>query len=484
LACLRNNTAAVYRPRRPLESDFHRLIREHFDDFRAVYAQRYARKHGHWRPVFDKTVRAFLACGDLAAGFARVRCPDCRHEFFVAFSCKQRCICPSCAQKRTILFGLRLAENVCRPVPHRQFVWTVPKRLRVFFRYHRDLLGRLPLLAWRSLREVYRALLGDDAVPGGVLAVQTFGQLLHYHPHVHGLVTDGAFTPDGRFLPLPANLGHGPFLRLWENAVFELLLDQGRIDPAVVAQIRSWRHSGFSVNRAIRLAPGDRDGIERLAQYMARSPFSLARLVRIGPGGQVVYRAEKDRPQRFPDPASAQLFPGIARNFHVYQPLDFLAELFQHIPDKGEHPIRYYGYYSSRARGARARRSGRPADAEQAEPPAAPAAPDRRRWAMLIKKIYHADPLRCPRCGATMKIISFIEARQGDVIRRILQHCGLWSDPPTRAPPQPAPMPGAACPRPSSDPDGDSQRTYEADPDFLEYLRREEADLAQAPRKP
>ena len=45
---------------------------------------------------------------------------------------------------------------------------------------------------------------------------------------------------------------------------------------------------------------------------------------------------------------------------------------------------------------------------------------------MLIKKVYEIDPLKCPHCGAAMKIISFIERRQRDVIERILRHCGLW----------------------------------------------------------
>ena len=41
-----------------------------------------------------------------------------------------------------------------------------------------------------------------------------------------------------------------------------------------------------------------------------------------------------------------------------------------------------------------------------------------------------ADPLRCPKCGGTMKNIAFVEADQGDIIRKILEHCGLWEDPP------------------------------------------------------
>jgi hypothetical protein len=44
---------------------------------------------------------------------------------------------------------------------------------------------------------------------------------------------------------------------------------------------------------------------------------------------------------------------GIPRNFEVFDPLDFLAEVTQHIPNKGEHQIRYYGWYSNRNRGLR-----------------------------------------------------------------------------------------------------------------------------------
>ena len=252
------------------------------------------------------------------------------------------------------------------------------------------------------------------------------------------------------------------------------------IKPSLVTRIRSWRHSGFSVDRSVRLRAGDRVGIERLAQYMARSPFSLARLVRIGPGGQVVYRAEKDRPQRFPDPASAQLFPGVARNFQVFQPLDFLTEITQHIPDKGEHPIRYYGHYSNKARGMRAKREAEPSHDQQ--PPAKPGRTntsrvDRRRWAMLIKQIYEGDPLLCPKCGGTMELIAFIEACQGDVIRKILQHCGLWEDPTPRPPPTPVQIRRRAdFPLFHA---GVAEDAAEVAPDFLEHLRYE--DLPEPP---
>ena len=56
-------------------------------------------------------------------------------------------------------------------------------------------------------------------------------------------------------------------------------------------------------------------------------------------------------------------------------------------------------------------------------------------WAMLIKRVYESDPLACPRCGGQMKVIAFIEPPQGDVIERILKHCGLWQPSSPRPPP-------------------------------------------------
>ena len=48
----------------------------------------------------------------------------------------------------------------------------------------------------------------------------------------------------------------------------------------------------------------------------------------------------------------------------------------------------------------------------------------RKSWARLIQKIYEVDPLICPKCKGTMRVISFIENAQ--VIRDILKHLRLW----------------------------------------------------------
>jgi hypothetical protein len=85
------NTCAgkVYRTRDPEASPFFALVRDYFDEFERVYPERFQKQYGYWRPVIRNSIDKFLKCGDLKEGFARVRCPECSTEFFVAFSCRQ-----------------------------------------------------------------------------------------------------------------------------------------------------------------------------------------------------------------------------------------------------------------------------------------------------------------------------------------------------------------------------------------------------------
>ena len=55
----------------------------------------------------EPAVHRYLDCGIFDQGVARIRCPDCRHEFLVAFSCKLRGLCPSCHQKRELMWVIR-----------------------------------------------------------------------------------------------------------------------------------------------------------------------------------------------------------------------------------------------------------------------------------------------------------------------------------------------------------------------------------------
>ena len=105
--------------------------------------------------------------------------------------------------------------------------------------------------------------------------------------------------------------------------------------------------------------------------------------------------------------------------------LKWLRLLLNHIPDRYEHLVRYYGYYSNRLRGVR-RRSDQQDESRSLIAIDGPRVDSRRKasWARLIKKVDEVDPLECPNCGATLRIIALIE--DTDVVERILRHLKMW----------------------------------------------------------
>ena len=111
-----------------------------------------------------------------------------------------------------------MSEHICAAVPHCQFVFTIPKRLRIYFRFERRLLGEVCRAAARTVITVYRAASGrPDAVPGMVGAIQTSGRLIPVHPHVHALMAEGGLLARTRCFPAAGQAGHRavPQARVW-----------------------------------------------------------------------------------------------------------------------------------------------------------------------------------------------------------------------------------------------------------------------------
>jgi hypothetical protein len=97
-------------------------------------------------------------------------------------------------------YGEWLLTNALKDVPHRQWVFSKPKRLRIYFIYDRRLLAKLSKCGWNVIRPYLKsAVLDDDAVPGASIAVHTYGNFLYFNPHLHAIVSDGCFRSDKKF---------------------------------------------------------------------------------------------------------------------------------------------------------------------------------------------------------------------------------------------------------------------------------------------
>jgi len=73
----------IYRSRKPKESPVFRLVSQHIEAFLRVYPEPFAKEHGPLRPVVERVLRGFIACGDPAHGFARAWCSACRTSYLI-----------------------------------------------------------------------------------------------------------------------------------------------------------------------------------------------------------------------------------------------------------------------------------------------------------------------------------------------------------------------------------------------------------------
>ena len=184
-----------YKRREPQSQVLHRLVREHLEPFLA-----YTREH-YRKPLpkyVERELRGLLRCGDPWHGFTRVRCPRCRHEFFVAFSCGARTVCPSCSGRRMAAASVHLTDRVLPDAPVRQYVLSAPYELRLLLASRSEVLSAVIRIVMRVLFGWYRrrgrALGLQEAETGAVSFVQRFGASMNCHTHLHVIVIDGVFS--------------------------------------------------------------------------------------------------------------------------------------------------------------------------------------------------------------------------------------------------------------------------------------------------
>ena len=241
---------AFYRPHVSQATPLYRLVEAHYADVHDEWEERFESLYGFWRGFADRAVGAYLDCGVLENGFARVRCGACRAKFLVAFSCKGRGLCPSCAAKRAAALAAFLRDEVLADVGHAQWVFSIPKMRRPYFLYHRPLLGRLCQAAYQTARDMISAALpAEEALISGMIAVvQAFGDELSWHPHVQAIVTRGGWDRAEAWASVPFVDGEAAAL-VFRHKVFSCLRAEGLLSEDRSQLMLSWRHSGLRGHR-------------------------------------------------------------------------------------------------------------------------------------------------------------------------------------------------------------------------------------------
>jgi len=342
-----------------------------------------------------KTLRDLAACRTAALGGHVERCLDCGHERVAYNSCRNR-HCPKC-QALARAHWLDGQAGHLLPVEYYHVVFTLPAEVSPLALAHPTVVYDLLLRsAAATLRDVAADPQRLGATVGVLLVLHTWGQNLHHHPHVHGVVTGGGLSCDragkieaaprwvacrpGFFLPVRvlSRVFRGKFL-----AGLRAAIDAGEVQlPGAPAQGRAgvaWWSSLYAKEWVVyskRPFGGPGQVLKYLARYTHRVAISNARLLELR-DGRVTFRYQDYADARRPKTMTLDA-------------VEFLRRFVQHVLPKGFVKIRHYGLLANAQREARLALCRRlllvvAVAAALAQPAALPLEP--------------AQPRCCPNCG-------------------------------------------------------------------------------------
>lgn len=144
-------------------------------------------------PQQAKAAMSIMRCKTPEMGGNASTCTECGSVAIHYNSCRNR-HCPLCqGVTREIWVDQRLKEVVEAPYFH--VVFTVPQQLQMLIYQNQKLLYSL---MYQTVSRTLLELCQDDkylgAQPGFMCVLHTWGQDLHYHPHIHALVMAGGLT--------------------------------------------------------------------------------------------------------------------------------------------------------------------------------------------------------------------------------------------------------------------------------------------------
>jgi hypothetical protein len=388
-----------------------------------------------------------------------------------------------------------LVDTVLPRVPVRQWVLTVPYRVRYRLAWNHGLSRAVLRVYTRVLLDVYARGARARGVPGGrtgsVTEMQRAGSGLNANLHFHTLVLDGVFSEGDagplEFHPAPSDAEVAAALATIRHRVQRLLVRrgpepgddatgpadrladespvlagivgasvQGRValGPRAGARVRRLGREidteavmsrgprqahleGFDLHANVWVSANDRAGLERLCRYVLRPPFAQERL-RLRSDGRVALELKT-------------AWHDGTREL-VFEPLEFLERLAALTPRPETNLLICHGLLDPRARWREqvvtyGRRVPEPTASTA---PLAPgpdgtgvktATPRAWSWAALMHRAFAIDVLACPHCGGRLRLIGTLH--DPAVIRKLLAHLGM-----ARSGPSPGPAPpesGAAA---------------------------------------
>jgi len=293
------------------------------------FADAYLAAHGAAvLPSHRRAIADILACRTAALGGHLWQCDHCSLDVYSYHSCNNRS-CSKCHTDDTERW-LQARKLEMLPCHYFHVTVTVPQELREILRANqRDGYALLMKAAAHSIIDIARDPHFIGGTPGVLAVLHTWTQQLHYHPHVHCLVTGGGVSTAA--------------VPCWHPARPSFLAPETAIAKLVCGKLKAWfaqKHPGLIIPASawripwvVRITPWG-EGEEAVLRYLARYVFRIAitnsRIVSLDEH-TVSFRYNHRQSNRW--------------RICTLHGQEFMRRFLQHVLPKGLHKVRYFGLW-------------------------------------------------------------------------------------------------------------------------------------------
>jgi hypothetical protein len=377
--------------REPQKTLFYRIVSRALPDFLDA------------NPFLPQFIRMrfyrFLECGRPEFGCFVFRCGSCNQDSQLAFSCKQRELCPSCSNKMMEVDAWEM-DRLLPNVPFRHFAVNYPFEVSQKLAFQPDAIRDVEKTITNTLKRWMSARCGK-AKTGGVIVRHRAGASLNLLIHTHFLIIDGGYKKEGNDL----RFSKGPNLTQRDlNALTD------RLRKRIEARLKKLGITGMKPSTSPAAAPHDepqsgrtsrasglhvfasqsldRSTIYSTCKYLLRSHIEPKR-IRMAADGTILYELDEPGP-------NGSLFLRFTNR-------QFLMALSSLLPRAGTPVSRYFGVLASGAPERKIilspswptvlRDKPQPNPPRQGEPqqPGSETDTPKLNWHELLKRTYSVD---------------------------------------------------------------------------------------------
>jgi hypothetical protein len=296
-----------------------------------------------------KAYRDITSCRTTALGGHVSECDECGHFSVHYNSCRNR-HCPMCQGINKIIWVDNRIKDILN-APYFHVVFTVPQELQSLIYQNQKLLYSL---MYKAVAETLFELSQDKKYLGVQIGffslLHTWGQDLHYHPHIHSVVLAGGLTKHNKwrnsskkfFIPVKvlAKKFRGKYLYYLKQYYHQKLLDfyedaQAYQNPKIFEELLNQCYAKDWYTYTKETFSGPLAVVQYLGRYTHRIAISNKRIVSIDE--HTVTFTVRDQNKS-----------GSGTKTVTLKGVEFIRRFLMHILPKGFVKIRHYGLLANR----------------------------------------------------------------------------------------------------------------------------------------